>query len=72
MSEQNGILSFMACRRCVESGKRSQTVAGLTDPFTLRLWCERHNMLIADFTLAEPIKPYCEICDEEIGPNHTH
>ena len=71
-TDHSKIISFMACRRCTELGKRSQTVAGLTDPYTLRLWCDRHNMLISDFTLATPIIPRCDICGEEIGPDHTH
>ncbi len=51
-TDHSKIVSFMTCRRCTELGKRSKTVAGLIDPYTMRLWCERHNMLIADFTLA--------------------
>jgi len=67
------IISFMACRRCNESGKpTNRTSMGLIDAWTLRLWCDRHNMLIADFTLAKPVTPRCDVCGEDIGPNHEH
>lgn len=73
MSHPSKIISFMACRKCAESGQRTnRTATGLIDAWTIRLWCERHNMLIADFTLAAPIPPRCDVCGEEIGPDHVH
>lgn len=72
MTHPSKIISFMACRRCTEQDKRTRISAGLIDPYTLRLWCDRHNMLIAEFTLAIPVTPRCDICGEEIGLNHEH
>jgi hypothetical protein len=66
------ILSFIHCATCVANGKRDRIVAGLTDPFTLRVWCKSCNRLVADFTLARPIMPRCDVCGEPISPGHSH
>jgi ribosomal protein S27E len=66
------ILSFIHCKSCIEKRRKDKLEIGLTDPFTLRVWCVRCNKLTADFTMAEPIIPRCDICGEEIGPGHTH
>jgi len=75
MAEQHpsGIIAFMACVRCAEENGPFRIQAGLINPYTLRLWCRRHDLLIADFTLMTPLVPRCDVCDEEIlGPGHTH
>ena len=72
-SHASEILSFFHCRRCSERGKRTDRVSmGLIDPLTLRIWCERCNMRIGDFTLAKPIAMQCDHCGEPIGPDHVH
>jgi hypothetical protein len=68
----SGILSFIHCATCVTNKKPGRIAAGLTDPFTLRVWCKSCSKPVADFTLAEPIMPRCDVCGEPMSPNHTH
>lgn len=65
------IVAYMHCVRCTDEDKPTNQVSlGLIDPHTLRYWCDRHNMKIADFELLNPITPRCDICGEDIGPDH--
>ena len=72
MSEDaSKIIAYMHCVKCTEENHATdKVVLGLIDPYTLRIWCSRHNMKIADFELKTPITPYCDVCGEEIGPDH--
>lgn len=68
----SGIQLFMHCRGCRDRGKPDKVVVGLTDPFTLRAWCEKCDTLVADFKVAEPVRAWCEECGKPIGPDHAH
>lgn len=71
MKDTSSIIAYMHCVKCTDENRATdKTNLGLIDPHTLRYWCNRHNIKIADFELLNPIKPRCDICGEEIGTDH--
>lgn len=67
------IISYIHCTNCITNERKDRLEVGLTDPFTLRVWCSRCSSLVSDFTLARAIMPRCDVCGEPIiGPNHKH
>ena len=68
----DAIISYIHCRHCITRGKKPRYDVGLTDPWTLRVWCKTCLSRVGDFTLAEPIIPRCDQCGELITPNHKH
>lgn len=69
---KSGILSFIHCRRCAESGQRPHIEAGLISPSVLRIWCRTHDALIVDLALAGELPMRCDVCGKPITPDHTH
>jgi hypothetical protein len=66
------ILMFMHCRQCLAELPKltaprdwAMVEVGLTDPHTLRVWCRRHEILIADFRIEHTRMPDCA------GPGHA-
>lgn len=72
MKRKSNILSFIHCRRCVESKQRPHIEAGLIAPTVLRVWCKTHDTLIVDLALAEPLPLRCDVCGKLITADHTH
>ena len=68
----SNILSFVACTTCTDLNRRGRLHVGLTDPTTLRVWCQSCDKLVFDFELAEPRELRCDICDAPITPGHSH
>jgi ribosomal protein S27E len=71
MNDSN-IQAFIHCSTCGAKGRSGRYEVGLTDPFTIRVWCAKCQKLVADFTLAKSIQPRCDVCGESIGPDHVH
>lgn len=75
----SGIKAYVHCGQCLEEKPAgispadwAQMEAGMVDPITVRFWCLRHNRVIGDLTLAEPIPMTCDSCGEEIKEGHLH
>lgn len=75
------IIAYVACNKCHaearalgKSVRRYQRlVVGLVDPATVRVWCDRHDMLVRDYPLAEAtVGLRCGECGEPLGPGHQH
>jgi hypothetical protein len=64
--------SYMHCGNCLRRGRKDKIAVGLANPWTIRVWCEKCDRLVADFALRDPLMPRCDICGEPSGPNHKH
>lgn len=68
----NDIKAFVHCRRCVSEHRSSDIDVGLVTSTVLRVWCNRHKILIHDFALATAMPVRCDVCGEEIKEGHKH
>ena len=76
-------VTVLTCRKCVEEARQLGKSAkqygklgvGLTPEGTIEVWCNRHDMLVADLTdekLKELRGKPCEECGGFHGRGQTH
>lgn len=66
------IKAYLHCKTCSRSGVKDTLEIGLVDSSTLAIRCTTCGQDVGSFKLANKIPLRCDVCDEEIGPNHTH
>lgn len=72
MSSGGNIKAFMQCGPCVRAERVQELAIGLVNTTTMRIWCDVCDRLVADFELAKPQRVRCDVCGEDIGPDHVH
>jgi hypothetical protein len=68
----SNIQSIITCKTCYDLNRKARLHVGLTDPMTLRVWCQACDKLVADFKLADSHELRCDVCGEPAGQGHVH
>lgn len=59
------IAAYLHCRKCLAEGRGNDIAAGLhQDGESIVIWCNRHEMGVGKFALANPPRLECEACGD--------